>query len=140
MLTLAAPWSMTAAQSTLPTIQLHVGSHSIEAEVAATSVTRDNGLMNRPLLPANRGMLFVFPKERTYCMWMRNTTIPLSVAFVDSRGEIINIAEMPPNTDDYYCSDKPVQYALEMNYDWFRKKKVMPGTRIRDIHKAPPGR
>jgi len=128
------------AQSAPPMIRLHAGSHPIEAEVAATPVTRDKGLMNRPLLPANRGMLFIFPKERTHCMWMRNTTIPLSVAFIDSRGTIVNIAEMPPATDDYYCSDKPVRYALEMNQGWFRDKGVAPGTRIRDIDKSPPGR
>lgn len=128
------------AQSAPPMIRLHVGSHPIEAELAATPVTRDKGLMNRPLLPANRGMLFIFPKERTHCMWMRNTTIPLSVAFIDSRGAIVNIAEMPPATDDYFCSDKPVRYALEMNQGWFREKGVAPGARICDIHKAPPGR
>lgn len=128
------------AQSAPPMIQLKVGSHPIEAEVAATPATRDKGLMNRTLLPANRGMLFIFPKERTYCMWMRNTTIPLSAAFIDSKGAIVNIAEMPPDSDDYYCSDKPVRYALEMNYGWFQKKEVTPGARIKDIDKAPPGR
>lgn len=139
MLTLAATWSMAAAQGAPTMIRLHVGSHPIEAEVAATSATRDKGLMDRPVLPANRGMLFIFPKERTHCMWMHNTTIPLSVAFIDSRGAIVNIDEMYPGTDDYYCSDKPVRYALEMNHGWFREKGVAPGARIRDIDKSPPG-
>jgi len=71
---------------------------------------------------------------------MRNTTIPLSVAFIDSRGVIVNTAEMPSGTDDYYCSEKPVRYALEMNRGWFRNKGVLPGTRIRNISKVPPGR
>jgi len=121
-------------------IQLRVGSHPIEAELAATPATRDKGLMNRTVLPDKRGMLFVFPDERPYCMWMHNTTIPLSVAFIDSRGAITKIAEMHPGSDDYYCSDKPVRYALEMNQGWFLKKGVTPGARIRNIDKAPPGR
>ena len=127
------------AQNTPSMILLNVGTHQIEAEVAATPVTRDKGLMNRPLLPANRGMLFIFPEERAYCIWMRNTIIPLSVAFIDSNGIIVNIAQMPPGTDDYYCADRPVRYALEMNYIWFRNKGVTPGTRIKDIHKSPHG-
>lgn len=121
-------------------IRLQVGSHHIEAEIAATPAARDKGLMGRRLLPANRGMLFVFPEERTYCMWMRNTSIPLSVAFIGSAGTIINIAEMPPGTDDYYCADKPVRFALEMNIDWFRNNRVAPGTPVRDLKIAPPGR
>ena len=140
MFALAAPWSVAMAQNTLPMIQLRVGSHRIEAELAATPDTRDRGLMNRTLLPANRGMLFSFPEEQTFCMGMHNTTIPLSVAFIDSRGVIVNMAEMPSGTDDYYCSEKPVRYALEMNRGWFRNKGVLPGTRIRNISKVPPGR
>jgi uncharacterized protein len=140
MLALALPRNMAMAQSTPPVILLSVGSHQIEAEVAATPVSRDKGLRHRTLLPANRGMLFIFPEERTYCMWMRNTTIPLSVAFIDTKGTIVNIAEMPPATDDYYCSDKLVRYALEMNSGWFLKNGVTAGTRIQDIYQAPPGR
>jgi len=140
ILTLAAPWSLAAAQGAPSTIQLQLGKYHIEAEVAATPETRDKGLMNRTLLPANRGMLFIFPEEHTYCMWMHNTKIPLSVAFINSKGIIVNIADMSAGTDDYYCSDLPVRYALEMNYGWFRKNGVTPGAYIRDIDKAPPGR
>lgn len=140
LLVLATPCSMAVAQGAPAMIQLHLGIHHIEAEVAATPDARDKGLMNRPLLPDNRGMLFVFPKEHAYCMWMHNTLIPLSVAFINTHGAIVNIADMTAGTDDYYCADKPVRYALEMNYAWFRKNGVTVGTQIRGIGKAPPGR
>ena len=92
----AAAW----AQNAMPVMELTAGFHRIEAEVAATDPNRQVGLMNRKTMPAQRGMLFVFNHENTHCMWMRNTLLPLSVAFVDAEGKIINIEDMQPQTED----------------------------------------
>ena len=123
-----------------PPLELSAGVHRIEAEVAATWDSRAQGLMHRHALPPNRGMLFVFPETQAHCMWMRNTLIPLSVAFLDDKGAIVNIAEMKPETLDNHCAAKPVRYALEMNAGWFRQKGIRPGARIFGIDKAPAAR
>ncbi|MFZ5512435.1 MAG: DUF192 domain-containing protein [Pseudomonadota bacterium] len=123
-----------------PTIELNAGIHRIEAELAATGEARATGLMHRAAMPAHRGMLFVFPDQRLHCMWMRNTLIPLSVAFLDDSGVIVNIEEMAPQTLDNHCAAKPVRYALEMNAGWFRKRGIAPGARIGGLDKAPAPR
>jgi len=129
-----------AAQSPLPELVLKAGGHRISAEVAATLSSRELGLMNRSSLPADSGMLFVFPEDHPYCMWMHDTLIPLSVAFLDDKGTIVTIADMLPRTDDTHCAAGPVRYALEMNLGWFRKNGVRPGARISGLEKAPQGR
>jgi hypothetical protein len=96
--------------------------------------------MKRRHLPANRGMLFVFPEVHRHCMWMQNTTIPLSVAFIEDNGTIVNIADMQPNTETYYCADRPVHYVLEMNKGWFSEKGLGPGDQISGLRRAPPGK
>ncbi|MEW5889035.1 MAG: DUF192 domain-containing protein [Pseudomonadota bacterium] len=130
----------TATAFAAPTIELNAGMYRIEAELAATGEARATGLMHRAALPAHRGMLFVFPDRRQHCMWMRNTLIPLSVAFLDDGGVIVNIEEMEPQTLDNHCAAKPVRYALEMNAGWFRKKGMAPGARIGGLDKAPLAR
>jgi uncharacterized membrane protein (UPF0127 family) len=137
LLWLAAPADGQAAPRT---IELSAGGSRIEAEYAETPESRDTGLMERHSLPANHGMLFIFPEAHRHCMWMLNTHIPLSVAFLDDEGVIVNIADMLPDTRDYHCADKPVRYALEMNRGWFEKKRIRPGARISGIGQAPPGR
>src|SRR3546814_16786033 len=89
-----AAWAQTML---LPTAQLSIGSHKIQAEVAATDASRANGLMNRASLPENHGMLFVFDGPTTTCFWMKNTPLPLSIAFIDSKGMIVNIADLQPH-------------------------------------------
>ena len=125
------------AQSPLPVLELSAGMYRIEAEVAANDQHRQVGLMNRKTMPAQRGMLFVFPQERTHCMWMRNTLIPLSVAFIDADGYIINIENMQPQTEDNHCAKVPARYALEMNEGWFAQRGIKPGFRLQGIDKAP---
>lgn len=125
------------AQNAMPVMELSAGLHRIEAEVAADQQNRQVGLMNRKAMPAQRGMLFVFPQENTHCMWMRNTLIPLSVAFVDADGVIINIENMQPQTEDNHCAKVPARYALEMNLGWFAQRGIKPGSKLKGIEKAP---
>ena len=129
----AAAW----AQDSMPVLELTAGMHRIEAEVAANDQNRQVGLMNRRVMPPQRGMLFVFGRENTHCMWMRNTYLPLSVAFMDADGVIINIEEMQPQTESNHCAKKPARYALEMNQGWFAQRGIKPGTRLGGIDKAP---
>ncbi len=131
---LAAP---ALAQGSMPVIDLNAGFHRIEAEVAATDQNRQIGLMNRKTMPAQRGMLFVFNHENTHCMWMRNTFLPLSVAFMDASGTIINIEDMQPQTEDNHCARRPARYALEMNLGWFAQRGIKPGMKLGGIDKAP---
>lgn len=125
------------AQSAMPVIELTAGMYRIEAEVAANDQNRQVGLMNRTAMPQQRGMLFVFPKENTHCMWMRNTLVPLSVAFIDADGFIINIENMQPQTEDNHCAKVPARYALEMNLGWFAQRGIKPGAKLQGIDKAP---
>lgn len=129
-----------AQQAELPVLELSAGVHRIEAEVAATFDTRQTGLMRRTSMAPQRGMLFVFPGVAPYCMWMHDTLLPLSVAFIDEKGRIINVEEMKPQTDDTHCATKPARYALEMNSGWFRSRRLGPGAVIDGIDKAPAGR
>ncbi len=126
-----------SAQNAMPVMELSAGFHRIEAEVAANDQSRQVGLMNRTEMPAQRGMLFVFPQERTHCMWMRNTLMPLSVAFIDADGVIINIENMQPQTEDNHCARVPARYALEMNLGWFAQRGIKPGMKLQGIDRAP---
>ena len=123
-----------------PTIELTAGMHRIEAEVASSNPERATGLMNRPSMPIHRGMLFVFPEAGVQCFWMKNTLIPLSIAFLDDAGHIVQIADMQPQSLDNHCSAKPVRFALEMNAGWFRSRGLTTGAKINGLGKAPPGR
>ncbi|MBK6356651.1 MAG: DUF192 domain-containing protein [Betaproteobacteria bacterium] len=129
----AAAW----AQSAMPVMELSAGFHRIEAEVAANDQNRQVGLMNRKAMPTQRGMLFVFTHENTHCMWMRNTLLPLSVAFLDEDGKIINIEDMQPQTEDNHCARRPARYALEMNLGWFAQRGIKPGVKLGGLDKAP---
>src|SRR5215510_14120478 len=93
-------WLAPSASAQLPEIPLTMNSHKLTAEVAHTGESRTVGLMNRRILPEDRGMLFVFEETGMHAMWMKNTYVPLSVAFLDERGVIINIADMEPHTLD----------------------------------------
>lgn len=114
----------------LPAITLTAGMHQIRAEVARTDLQRQIGLMHRSAMPAGEGMLFIFEQPGVQCFWMRNTLIPLSAAFLDDEGRIVNIEDMKPQTEDNHCAAKPATFALEMNEGWFRQKGIAPGVRI----------
>jgi uncharacterized membrane protein (UPF0127 family) len=124
------------ARAELPEVGLTIGGHKVVAEVARTDATRTEGLMHRRILPENRGMLFVFRDVAVHAMWMMNTHIPLSVAFIDASGVIINIEDMKPHTQDSHPAAKPAKYALEMNQGWFRKRGIKPGAKIEGIERA----
>jgi len=128
-------WIVTASaqQPALPTTKLSAGIHVILAEVANTMGTRSQGLMLRKSMAQGAGMLFVFDESAGHCMWMKNTLIPLSVAFIDERGQIANIADMQPLDETTHCASRPVLYALEMNQGWFKQRGIAPGTPIQGL-------
>jgi len=130
--------SQSAPAQPLPRTELAAGVHLIRAEVADNFVTRMQGLMHRPSLGANEGMLFVFEEAGIQCMWMKNTLIPLSVAYIADDGSIVNVEDMKPQTEDSHCAKKPVRYALEMNAGWFASKGLRPGARLRGLEKFKP--
>ncbi len=123
------------AQQKLPATTLTIGMHLVKAEVAINDEERAMGLMYRREMGPNEGMVFRFPNPKQVCMWMKNTLLPLSVAFVDDDGKIINIEDMQPETEVAHCSKRAARYALEMNQGWFRKKNVKSGTTIEGLPK-----
>ncbi|KPK06747.1 MAG: hypothetical protein AMJ64_08405 [Betaproteobacteria bacterium SG8_39] len=121
------------ARAQLPRVELGAGMHLIQAELAADDPSRMRGLMFRKSLGPNEGMLFVFEEATTHCMWMKNTLIPLSVAFLDEAARVINIADMTPHSEESHCATRPARYALEMTRGWFAARGVGPGSPIRGI-------
>jgi len=111
----------------LPSIRLSAGIHVITAEVAADDLSRTTGLMRRRELAPNHGMLFIFSQPETPCMWMRNTLVALSVAFINADGSVVNIEDMEPNTDQIHCARRSVPYALEMERGWFADRGLAAG-------------
>ncbi len=122
-------------QPRLPQVQLQAGIHLIRAEVAADERSRAQGLMFRQSLGPSEGMLFVFEAPARQCFWMRNTPLPLSIAFLDEDGHVVNIEDMQPQTDDSHCSARPVRFALEMAQGWFAQRGLKAGSKL----SGPPG-
>lgn len=133
---LGGPALAAAQTQRLPTTQLTAGIHLITAEIAATDPARTRGLMFRQSLPTNHGMLFIFDYKAVHCMWMRNTLIPLSVAFVEDDGTIVSILDMQPHDEGRHCAKQPVRYALEMTQGWFSQKGVGPGMKLGRLPQA----
>lgn len=139
-LVLAAAALPARAQQALPVVELGAGLYRIEAEVAHTFQSRQTGLMQRRQMPPQHGMVFAFPQDALHCMWMKNTLLPLSVAFLDAQGRILNIEDMQPQTEDNHCAAAPARYALEMNLGWFRERGLKKGDPVRGIEALPPAR
>ena len=127
-----------AQQPQLVLVRLTAGMHVVQAEVADSFGARMQGLMKRESLAPNHGMLFLFEADDRQCMWMKNTLIPLSVAFIDAQGAIVNVADMQPLSERSHCSARPARYALEMTQGWFRERGLKPGTRIEGIPGLAP--
>jgi uncharacterized protein len=132
----AAP--VQAAQ--LATIELSIKDQRLVAEVAATVETRTTGLMNRFSLAPDHGMLFVFPDPQPQAFWMKDTYVPLSIAFIDADGRITNIDDMAPRTETTHLSRGPVLYALEMKKGWFAQHGIAAGDRVAGLDRAPKAR
>lgn len=118
------------APQRLTTTRLTLGIHVLQAELAQTTEERAVGLMNRSELGAQEGMLFVFEESGEQCFWMKNTLIPLSIAFLDANGTVLQINDMKPQSLDQHCSTKPVRFALEVTEGWFAKRGIRAGDRV----------
>ena len=118
----------------MPTIK--VGDKSLKVSLAITPEQQKRGLMNIQgmpprVLPEDQGMLFVYRREEMISFWMKNTTIPLSIAFIDKKGVIKEIKDMEPGSRASVRPKKPAQYALEVNRGWFSKNKVKVGDKVK---------
>ena len=120
----------------LPTIELNVKGHRLIAEIAANSETRTTGLMHRFSLKPNHGMLFVFGEPQPLAFWMKNTYVPLSIAFIGADGRILNIEDMSPQTEATHPSRGLALYALEMKKGWFAERGIGTGDRVEGLQKA----
>lgn len=120
-------------QPRLPTVELTAGMYVIQAEVARTHNEQSVGLMHRRSMGVNEGMLFVYDTPQVRCYWMRNTLIPLTIAFADDDGTIVNLKDMQPRSEQSHCSTRPVRYALEMNQGWFKERGLKPGFKLRGV-------
>lgn len=126
----ALPFVKAQEPQRLPRTELHAGMHNISAEVAQRPGERQIGLMYRRSMPPNDGMLFVFEDAQLHCFWMKNTLLPLSIAFLADDGSIVNIEDMQPNTEASHCPKAKVRYALEMNQGWFAKRGFKAGMKL----------
>lgn len=133
LLYLLAAMSATWAESvpSTKTFTLHIGMHRIQAEIADTPQSRERGLMQRTHLCEHCGMLFVFEEAAKHGFWMKNTPLPLSIAFINAQGVIINIIEMQANTTTIHQAQEDALYALEMNRGWFALRGIKRGDVIR---------
>ena len=118
-------------QPKLQTVDLTLGINVIHAELAITPIQQQTGMMFRRTMGSNEGMLFVNEDADQRCFWMRNTLLPLAIAFIADDGTIVNIAEMQAQSEQSHCSAKPVRYALEMNQGWFAKRGFTAGAKLR---------
>lgn len=119
-----------SAQTDLPRIRLEINGRALVAEVAIDAKSHQRGLMFREHLGRDEGMLFLFADPFQPCFWMKNTPLPLTIAFIDSDGVIVNLADMAPYSLDAHCAIAPVRYALEVNQGWFARNGAGPGTAV----------
>jgi uncharacterized membrane protein (UPF0127 family) len=125
--------ALQASATELPQRTLTIGEHKLSVEVASTPGTRETGLMNRFSLQPDHGMLFVFEAPQPLAFWMKNTYIPLSIAFVDRSGRILNIEDMRPQDEATHWSNGQALYAIEMRRGWFAAKGIAAGDMVRGL-------
>jgi uncharacterized protein len=134
LLVAAAALSQETAQVTLPSVTLSVAGKAVTAEVADDVRERSMGLMFRERLAPNAGMLFVMPKPDRASFWMKNTTLPLSIAYINPAGVILEIHDLQPLDEKPVPSAFPnIAYALEMEQGWFNENGILAGDRIRGL-------
>jgi hypothetical protein len=122
--------AQTGPQARLPTINLTAGIHLIRTELAISPEQQQTGMMFRREMGTNDGMLFVNDDLGVRCFWMKNTLLPLTIAFVADDGTIVNLADMDAQSEKSHCSAKPVRFALEMNRGWFAKRGIKAGAKL----------
>ena len=120
----------------LPIVDMQIKGHKLKAEVAADANSRTIGLMNRFSLKPDCGMLFVFASSEPLAFWMKNTFVPLSIAYVDAKGIILNIADMKPQDESTHPSKGPAMFALEMKLGWFKERGIAAGDKLEGLDKA----
>lgn len=131
LLALGAAQAQTGPQPKLPTTALTAGMHVIQAELAVQPEQQMTGMMFRRIMGNNEGMLFVNEDAGVRCFWMRNTLLPLTIAFIADDGTIVNLADMAPQSEQSHCSAKPVRFALEMRQGWFSKHGIAAGFKLK---------
>lgn len=133
----AALAAASAHAAPLSTIDLTIKGHRLVAEIAATEATRTYGLMNRFSLQPDHGMVFVFSEPQPLAFWMKDTYVPLSIAFIGADGTILNIDDMAPRTENTHPSRGLALYALEMKKGWFAERGIHSGDVVSGLEKAP---
>lgn len=128
---LALPFVLSAHAD--QTTVLQAGDHALHVEYASTPAQRERGLMDRTELAEDGGMLFRFDEVRRHCLWMKDTTLPLSAAFMDEEGVIVDIIDLQPLSTRIRCSKEPARYALEVNQGWFAEHGIGPGMRMEGV-------
>jgi uncharacterized membrane protein (UPF0127 family) len=136
LLLLAEPRSALAAE--LPTTKLTIGKHTLTAELAVSYEQQRTGLMNRFSLKPDHGMLFIYEQPQPLAFYMRNTYVALSIAFIGADGQIVDIQDMQPQTEDTHWSRVPAMYALEMKRGWFAERGIVAGDTVKGL--PPPGK
>ena len=128
--------SVAQVNKDLPIIDLTIKTAKLKAEVAADGNSRTIGLMNRFSLKPDQGMIFVFVQSEPLAFWMRNTFVPLSIAYIDSKGVIVNIVDMKPQDESTHPSAGPAMFALEMKQGWFKERGIVAGDKVNGLDKA----
>jgi uncharacterized membrane protein (UPF0127 family) len=124
-------WTSAGRSQNLIKVPLYIKDKEIWVEAAKTPPERAKGLMSRRHLGRNEGMLFIFEMEDYHGFWMKDTLIPLSIAFIDREGRIVRISDMKPLTLESHDPPRPVLYALEMNQGWFSANGIREGDIVR---------
>lgn len=130
LVTLAAFRMIPTEAGPMPLVRMNAGAGWFSAEMAATYDHMKTGLMFRQSLDEHSGMLFAFTKADKHCMWMRNTLIPLSVAWLNEDGVVLEIQDMAPKSDELHCSSVPATYGLEVNQGAFARQGIVVGMRF----------
>jgi uncharacterized membrane protein (UPF0127 family) len=126
----ASPDGPTVPNPRLQTVEFAAGSRNLKVELARTADEREKGLMYRKALGENEGMLFVFGADEQLAFWMKNTSIPLSIAYIASDGTIREIHDLEPFSLDAVKAGRSVRYALEVGRGWFEKAGLREGDRL----------